>query len=135
MNIVDSSGWLAYFADEPNAEHFLPPLKDTASLVVPTVTIYEVFKVVLRESGENDALQAAAAMRKGKVVDLTASLALTASRLSLAHHLPMADSIILATAEEFNATIWTQDSHLKDMAHVRYFPRAMPPRKPSAGNE
>jgi predicted nucleic acid-binding protein len=125
MNIVDSSGWLAYFADEPNAKHFLPPLKDTASLVVPTVTIYEVFKVVLRESGENDALQAAAAMRKGKVVDLTASLALTASRLSLAHHLPMADSIILATAEEFSATIWTQDSDFKDMANVRYFPKAL----------
>jgi predicted nucleic acid-binding protein len=88
-----------------------------------------------RESGENDALQAAAAMRKGKVVDLTASLALTASRLSLAHHLPMADSIILATAEEFNASIWTQDSHLKDMAHVRYLPKAMLPKRPPVEHE
>jgi len=65
MNIVDSSGWLAYFADEPNAEHFLTPLNDSASLVVPTITIYEVFKVVLRESGENDALQAAAEIFTG----------------------------------------------------------------------
>jgi predicted nucleic acid-binding protein len=121
MNLVDSSGWLAYFADEPNAKHFLPPLKDTASLVVPTVTIYEVFKVVLRESSENEALQAAVAMRKGKVVDLTSSLAIAASKLSLTHHLPMADSVILATAREFGATLWTQDSHFENMGNVRYF--------------
>jgi toxin FitB len=123
MNIVDSSGWLAYFADEPNAKHFLTPLKDTASLVVPTVTIYEVFKVVLREAGEDKALQAAVAMRKGKVVDLTSSLAIAASRLSLAHNLPMADSIILATAKDFGATIWTQDSDFKDRDDVKYFPK------------
>jgi predicted nucleic acid-binding protein len=123
MNIVDSSGWLSYFADEPNAKHFLSPLKDTASLVVPTVTIYEVFKVVLRESSENEALQAAVAMRKGTVVDLTALLAVAASKLSLEHNLPMADSIILATAKEFDATIWTQDSDFKNMGHVKYFPK------------
>ena len=123
MNIVDSSGWLAYFADEPNARHFLAPLNDTTSLVVPTVTIYEVFKVVLRESGENEALQAAVAMRKGSVVDLTTSLAIAASKISLDHGIPMADSIILATAKEFNATIWTQDSDFKDMNKVKYFPR------------
>ena len=123
MNIVDSSGWLAYFADEPNAEHFLTPLNDTDSLVVPTVTIYEVFKVVLRESGENEALQAAVAMRKGKVVDLTASLAIAASKISLAHKIPMADSIILATARKFDATIWTQDSDFKNLDGVKYFPR------------
>jgi predicted nucleic acid-binding protein len=123
MNIVDSSGWLAYFADEPNAKHFLTPLKDTASILVPTVTIYEVFKVILRESSENEALQAAVAMRKGKVADLTSSLAIAASKLSLAHNLPMADSIILATAKEFGATIWTQDSDFRDMGNVKYFPR------------
>ena len=123
MNIVDSSGWLAYFADEPNAKHFLIPLNDTASLVVPTVTIYEVFKVVLRESSENEALQAAVAMRKGTVVDLTAILAIAASKLSLEHNLPMADSIILATAKEFDATIWTQDSDFKNIDDVKYFPK------------
>jgi toxin FitB len=123
MNIVDSSGWLAYFADEPNAKHFLTPLSDTASLIVPTVTIYEVFKVVLRESGENGALQAAVAMRRGRVVDLTASMAIAASKLSLEHKLPMADSIILATAKEVNATIWTQDSAFKNMDDVKYFPK------------
>ena len=123
MNIVDSSGWLVYFADEPNARHFYPPLKDTASLIVPVVTIYEVFKVVLRESSENKALQAAAAMQKGKIINLTAKLAMAASKLSLLHSLPMADSIILATAQEYKATIWTQDSDFKRIPDVRFFPK------------
>jgi len=123
MNIVDSSGWLAYFADEPNAKHFLTPLNDTDSLVVPTVTIYEVFKVVLRESSENEALQVAVAMQKGRVVDLTASMAIAASKISLEHKIPMADSIILATAKEFEATIWTQDSDFKNIDDVKYFPK------------
>jgi predicted nucleic acid-binding protein len=123
MNIVDSSGWLAYFADEPNAKHFITPLKDTASLVIPSVTIYEVFKVVLRETSENEALQAAAAMQKGKVVDLTAMLAIAASKLSLEHGIPMADSIILATAKAFDAVIWTQDSDFKNIAGVKYLPK------------
>ena len=123
MNIVDSSGWLAYFADEPGAKHFLAPLSDPGSLVVPTVTIYEVFKVILRESGENDALQAAMAMEKGTVVDLTALLAIAASRLSLEHDLPMADSIILATAQQSGAVVWTQDSDFENMNNVKYFPK------------
>ena len=123
MNIVDSSGWLAYFADEPNAKHFLTPLSDSTLLVVPTVTIYEVFKVILRESSENDALQAAIAMQKGTVVELTAPRATAASRLSLERNLPMADSIILATAQEFNAILWTQDSDFKNISNVKYFPK------------
>lgn len=121
MNIVDSSGWLAYFADEPNAKHFQTPLKDTASLIVASVTIYEVFKVVLRESSENNALQSIAAMQKGTVVDLTAKIAIAASKLSLQNGLPMADSIILATAREYNAEIWTQDSDFKNISGVKYF--------------
>ena len=87
------------------------------------ITIYEVFKVILRETSENEALQAVVAMQKGKVVDLNASLAITASRLSLEYHLPMADSIILATAQEFKAMIWTQDSDFKNLSKVKYFPR------------
>ncbi|MFZ5564197.1 MAG: type II toxin-antitoxin system VapC family toxin [Thermodesulfobacteriota bacterium] len=123
MNLVDSSGWLAYFADEPTAKHFLVPLSDPASLIVPTVIIYEVFKVVLRESGENAALQAVVAMQKGKVIDLSASLAMAASKLSLERQLPMADCIILATAQEFKATIWTQDADFKSISAVKYFPK------------
>ncbi len=123
MNVLDSSGWLAYFADEPNAEYFLTPLNDPASLVVPAITIYEVFKVILRETTENEAFQAAIAMQKGTVVDLTASLAMAASRLSIDCNLPMADSIILATAQQFDALIWTQDSHFENIHHVKYFPK------------
>ena len=123
MNFVDSSGWLAYFADEPNAKYFQGPLKDADSLVVPTITIYEVFKVVLRESNENHALQAISVMHKGTVVNLNVRLAAAASRLSLEHDLPMADSIILATAREYNATIWTQDSDFKDIPGVKFFPK------------
>ena len=123
MNIVDSSGWLAYFADERNAKHFLSPLNDAASLVVPTVTIYEVFKVVLRESNENKALQAVVAMQRGVVADLTVPLSIAASKLSLEYNLPMADSIILATAKEFNADLWTQDPDFENIPGVKYFPR------------
>ncbi|MGP8152580.1 MAG: type II toxin-antitoxin system VapC family toxin [Smithella sp.] len=123
MNIVDSSGWLAFFADEPNARYFLPPLRDSDLLVVPAVTIYEVFKVILRESGENEALQAVVAMQKGTVVDLNSPLAIAASKLNLEHQLPMTDSIILATAQEFKAVIWTQDSDFKNINKVKYFPK------------
>ncbi len=123
MNVVDSSGWLAYFADEPNAKHFLVPLKDAALLVVPSITVYEVFKVILRESTEDAALQAVVAMQRGTVVELSVSLALAASKLSLAHNLPMADSIILATAQEYQAVIWTQDVDFKNLRNVNYFPK------------
>lgn len=121
MNIVDSSGWLAYFSDEPSAKQFQIPLQDIESLVVPSITIYEVSKVVLREAGENDALQAVAAMQKGSVVALTTRLAIAASRMSLQYKLPMADSIILATAMDSNATIWTQDIHFENIPGVNYF--------------
>lgn len=121
MNIVDSSGWLAYFADEPSAKHFQIPLQDIESLVVPSITIYEVSKVVLRESGENEALQAVAVMQKGSVVALTTRLAIAASRISLQYKLPMADSIIFATAMDSNATIWTQDIHFENIPGVNYF--------------
>jgi len=121
MNIVDSSGWLAYFADEPNAKYFQGPLKDTGSLVVPVITIYEVFKVVLRESNENQALQAIGVMQKGTVVNLNVQLSVAASKLSLEYGLPMADSIILATARAYDATIWTQDSDFKDIPGMKFF--------------
>lgn len=121
MNVVDTSGWLAYFAGEPNAKHFAPALQATQELIVPTITLYEVFKVVLRESSENSALQAVAAMQKGTVVDLTPKLAMAAGKLSLRHALPMADAIILATAHAFEAVLWTQDCHFKGIDGVKLF--------------
>lgn len=123
MNAVDSSGWLAYFADEPHARHFHKPLNDPSSLIIPTIIVYEVFKVVLREATENEALQAIAAMHKGNVVDLSMPISITAAKLSLKHGLPMADSIILATAHTFDATLWTLDAHFIHIKNVKYFPK------------
>jgi predicted nucleic acid-binding protein len=121
MNIIDSSGWLEYFSDGPNAKHYLLPLDDPSSLIVPVITIYEVFKVVLRESNENEALQAVAAMQKGKLIDITAHIAMNASKLSLKYNLPMADSIILSTAREYKCTIWTQDIDFLNIEGIKYF--------------
>ena len=126
MNLVDSSGWLEFFADGPNADCFAEPLRDREQLLVPTVIVYEVFKVVLRERGENAALQAEALLRQGVLVDLSEDIALRAARLSLAHKLPMADSIILATARTYEAVVWTQDDDFKGLDGVRYFPKNPP---------
>jgi predicted nucleic acid-binding protein len=123
MNIVDSSGWLEYFADGPNAEHFAEPLRDVAGLVVPAITLYEVFKVVCRQRGEDAALQAIALMQQGQVVDLNGPLALLAAKIRLEMKLPMADSIILATARSHEAVLWTQDVDFADLEGVRYFPK------------
>lgn len=123
MNIVDSSGWLEYFAGGPNADKFLSPLKDSSSLIVPTVSIYEVFKVILRESAEDEALQAVAAMQKGSIVDLSTRIAMNASKISIQYSLPMADSIILSTARAHECIVWTQDSDFKNFPDVKFFPK------------
>lgn len=123
MNVVDSSGWLEYFSDGPNSDKFEVPLKDSVSLIVPVITIYEVFKVVMRESGENEALQVIASMQKGSVIELNTNIAMNASRISLKYSLPMADSIILSTAQSYGAVIWTQDSDFKSLPNVKFFPK------------
>jgi toxin FitB len=120
VNVVDSSGWLEYFAGGPNADFFAPALEAVDELVVPTVSIYEVFKRVLQQRGEGDALQAVALMQQGDVADLSMPLALDAARLSVELQIPMADAIILTTARANGATLWTQDSHFEGMAGVEY---------------
>lgn len=120
MNVVDSSGWLEYFAEGPNAGFFAKAIEKTNELVVPTVSIYEVFKRVLQQRGEGDALQAVATMRQGRIVDLSEAIALAAARVSLQVGLPMADSIMLASASACEATLWTQDADFKDVPGVRY---------------
>lgn len=124
MNIVDSSGWLEYFSGGPNWEKFASPLNDKSTLIVPVITIYEVFKVVLRESSENNALQAVAAMQQGRVIELTTPIAMSASKLSLRYRLPMAASMILATAQAYDCLIWTQDADFERLPGVRFFPKA-----------
>ena len=123
MNVVDSSGWLEYFADEPNANFFAPVIEAPAELVVPSVSLYEVFKRVHQQKGEDDALRAVTIMMQGAVVDLDASLALSAAKVSTELKLPMADGIMLATARAFGATLWTQDEDFKDIADVQYIPK------------
>jgi toxin FitB len=120
MNLIDSSGWLEYFADGPNAPFFSGALQKTADIVVPTITIYEVFKAVLRQRNESDALQSVALMHQGSVVDLTSNISILAARMSIELRLPMADSVILATARVYGATIWTQDSDFKGIDGVQY---------------
>jgi predicted nucleic acid-binding protein len=122
MNLIDSSAWLAFFADTKNAEEFVPPLKDKDRLLVPTIVMYEVFKVLLREKGEDAAIRAQAHMQQGTTSELTAKIAVSAAETSIEKRLPMADSIILATARAFDAEIWTQDEHFKGIDSVHYFP-------------
>lgn len=123
MNVVDSSGWLEYFSGGHNAGFFAKAIEATADLVVPTVSLYEVFKRVIQQRGEGDGLQAVAVMQQGRVVDLSGELALAAARLSTELGLPLADSIMLATARAWNATLWTQDAEFDGMPDVRYVAR------------
>ena len=120
MNVADSSGWLEYFADGPNAKAFGKAIEEPAELLVPTLSLYEVFKQVLRQRGEGEALQAVAVMQQSTVIELTAPLALAAARISLDLGIPMADSIMLATARASDATLWSQDADFANVPGVRY---------------
>lgn len=121
MNVVDSSGWLEYFADGPNATIFAKPIEATRSLVVPTLSLFEVFKRVTQQKSEDQALRAIAVMEQGEIVDLDRATALEAARLSIEHGMAMADSVMLATARRHRATLWTQDSDFDGLQGARYF--------------
>lgn len=125
MNVVDSSGWIEYFIDGPNADIFSKPLADVKNLIVSTINIFEVSKVVLRERGKDAALQAVALMQKGTVVDVTLEIAIQAAKVSYDEKIPMADSIILTTAKMYEATIWTMDEDFKGITGVKYIPKLL----------
>ncbi len=118
MNIVDSSGWLEYLADGLNADFFAPAIENIPELIVPSISIYEVFKRTLQQRDEATALQVAALMAQGQVVELGQTLAIAAAKISNDLKLPMADSIILATARAYKAILWTQDVDLKGLESV-----------------
>ncbi len=120
MNVVDSSAWLEYVAAGPNATFFAEAIENITELIVPTVSIYEVFKRIVQQRSENDALQVVAVMQQGKIAELDSRTALSAARISIDHQLPMADSVILATARMNDAVLWTQDSHFEKMQNVKY---------------
>ena len=120
MNVVDSSGWIEYFTESPNANFFAGAIEKVEELLVPALTIYEVFKWISRERSEAQAVKAVAHMQQGEVVDLDAKLAAYAARLSLQVKLPMADSIIYATARIHEAILWTQDDDFEGLDLIFY---------------
>ncbi|MBS3957499.1 MAG: type II toxin-antitoxin system VapC family toxin [Clostridiales bacterium] len=124
MNVVDSSAWLEYFSAGPNADFFAAAIEATDDLVVPSITLHEVFKRVAAQRGESEALAAVAQMQRGNVVELSGTLALDSARTSLELKLPMADSVILTTARAFDATLWTQDVDFEGVIGVMYASRA-----------
>lgn len=128
MNVVDSSGWLEFFADAQNASFFAPVIANLEELVVPTISLYEVYKRVLQQRGPADAAAAVAGMQQGQIVALDSHIAIQAATISHAEHLPMADSIMLASARECGATLWTEDDHFRDMPGVRYVAKAGAPQ-------
>ena len=123
MNLVDSSAWLEYFAEGPNANFFAPAIEKTRDLIVPTVVLFEVYKRVSVQRGSHAALRAASTLHLGRLVDLTAPLALSAARISQSEKLPMADSIILASARALGAVIWTQDADFERLPNVKFRPK------------
>lgn len=124
MNVIDSSGWLEYFTNGENAEFFAPAIENSENVLVPTISLFEVYKRVLVERNRDDALEAVALMKEGRVVDLDDCLALLAAELSVELKLPLADSIILASSREHNATLWTQDAHFKGLDDVKYIEKS-----------
>lgn len=120
MNVVDSSGWLEYFSGEGNADFFAPAIEDTENLLVPVICVYEVFKRIMQQRDVTVARANVSDMHEGKIIDLDVSLSMSAAHISLEFKLPMADSIILATARAYNATLWTQDEHFKGLDAVNY---------------
>lgn len=121
MNLLDSSGWIEYFADGPNADQFAPVVAAPDALLVPTIVLHEVYRWADREGGEPAASRAVSAMQVGVLVPLDPDLALDAARLARRHRLPTADSIIYATGQARSAVVWTQDEDFADLPRVRYF--------------
>jgi predicted nucleic acid-binding protein len=121
VNVVDSSAWLEYFADGPNAAIFAKPIEATRTLLVPSLSLFEVFKRVIQQRSEDDALRAIAVMEQGKVVDLDQATALEAARLSILYGIAMADSVMLPTAQRNRATLWTQDADFDGLPSTKYY--------------
>lgn len=120
MNLVDTSGWIEFFFEGPNAAFFAGPIEKVETLLIPTVCFYEVFKKVNQAADEARALQAVAQMKQGRAVAVDEAAALKAALISLKHKLPMADSFIYATARIYGATLWTQDDHFRGLPQVNY---------------
>jgi predicted nucleic acid-binding protein len=126
MNVVDSSGWLSYFAGDRNSGAFAKPIEAIEELLIPSISIAEVCKSILRQRGEESALEAIAHMEQGKVISLDSGLSVDAAYYGIEYKLPLADSIIYATAQKYSATLWTQDADFKGLKQVKYYPKSKP---------
>jgi len=124
MNMVDSSGWVEYLTNGKNADFYSTPIRDTTHLVVPTISIYEIFIKFLQQGRESDALKVVSIMSQGTVLDLTISIAINAAKLSYDHKIPMVDAMILASARAESAILWTQDEHLRDFPDVKFISKS-----------
>lgn len=124
MNVIDSSAWLSYFAGDENSAFFSKAIEKLDGLIVPSITITEVFKHILRQTNEESALIAVAHMKQGQVVSLDSDLAISAASYGVMHKLPLADSIIYATAKKYDATVWTQDTDFEDLSNVKFRPKS-----------
>lgn len=122
MNLVDSSGWIEYFFGEPNASYFGGPIEKPEELLVSVICLYEVFKKVNQAADEARALDAVAHMKQGRVIEVTEQIALSAALISAKHKLPMADSLVYATAKSEGAVVWTQDDDFAGLPNVNYRP-------------
>ena len=118
--VLDSSAWIEYFTNGKYAENFAPII-ESGEYIVPVISLYEVYKKFLTDYDETEAIRVASHMRKGKLIELNEYLALWAAKLSRDFKLPMADSIILATAYATNSSVWTQDADFKGLPNVNYF--------------
>ncbi|MBI2634619.1 type II toxin-antitoxin system VapC family toxin [Candidatus Peregrinibacteria bacterium] len=124
MNIVDSSAWLEYFSGTKNAKNFRKAIHNTKKLIVPTIVIFEVFKKILEKTDRKTAIDKIGNMTQGKIVDIDTETSLLAVNISIRHRLPMADSLIAACGQKYNATIWTQDSDFSGLPGIKYFPKS-----------
>jgi predicted nucleic acid-binding protein len=123
VNLVDSSGWLEFLANAPGADFFAPAIEEVDRLLVPQICILEVVRLIHRQRGEEAAIRILTQMKQGRVVVLTDSIILSAARLAQEHRLPLADSVILATARAYGAVVWTQDADFEGLDGVKYTPK------------
>ena len=123
MIIVDSCGWLEWFTDGKLADKYKEYLAAPDNLLMPEIILYEVYKVLKREAGEEKALLAAGYMQNSPAVPLDDTLALAAADIALQEKLAMADAIIVAISRAHNCRIITSDADLKNQVNVEYIPK------------
>ncbi len=120
MILIDACGWIEFFTDGPLSGQYEKHFLDLSRIITPTIVLYEVFKKVRRERQEEEVLITVAQMQKTRIIELTAEIAFTAAEFGLKHRLPMADSIVYATARTAKAQVVTSDPHFEGLDNVMF---------------